>query len=87
MAVVMVGSLLILAAAAAASQPAIPARTSGANRPKISASAHATARIQIISGVKFGQDFQAEPAGAGRRQASLADADGQARPVELLEFQ
>lgn len=80
----MVGPLLFLAAAL--SQAPEPARASRF-RPTASASAHATARIQVISGVKFGQDYAAKPAGAARRSARLIDTDGQVSSAELLEFQ
>lgn len=51
------------------------------------ASAHATARIMVISGVRFGQDYTAVPPSALRRVARLTDYDGQVRVAELLEFQ
>ena len=41
----------------------------------------------IISGVKFGQGYQAVPSGADRRAARLTDFDGQVKSAELLEFQ
>ena len=83
----MVVPLLILAASALSAPSATePVRPSGF-RPTTSASAHATARIQVISGVKFGQDYAARPAGADRRSTLLTDVNGQVRPAELLEFQ
>ena len=81
----MVTSLIIVAAAL--SQPVAVSPGSPSLRRTVSASAHATARIMIISGVKFGQDYTSRPAGAARRPALLADADGQVRRAELLEFQ
>ena len=85
MARAMVTSLIILAAAL--SQPVVtPPRATGF-RPTATASAHATARIMVISGVKFGQDHNSSPAGATRRSAHLTDAAGQVRTAELLEFQ
>jgi hypothetical protein len=80
----MIGSLLLLAAS---SLPApVPSKPSDYH-PTSTASAHATARIMIISGVKFGQDYTAVPASALHRAARLTDYDGQVRAAELLEFQ
>jgi hypothetical protein len=84
----MVGPLLLWAAAALPqSVPATPAPNSSGFHPTATASAHATARIMVISGAKFGQGYSAVPSGAYRRSARLTDYDGQARSVELLEFQ
>jgi hypothetical protein len=80
----MVGAYILLVAA---SLPAAAPPRSANLQPRPTATAHATARIQIISGVKFGQDYQVVPPSALRRAASLTDPDGQARPAELLEFQ
>ena len=79
----MVGPFIFLAAASLP-QAAAPSQTS-AFRP--TATAHATARIQIISGVKFGPSQTAVPPSALRRSAQLSDYDGQIRSAELLEFQ
>jgi hypothetical protein len=79
----MVGPLLFLAAAI--SQP-VELSHSGF-RPTATASAHATARIMVISGVKFGEDYHDATVSAHRRSATLTDYDGQSRSVELLEFQ
>ncbi|MCL6741626.1 hypothetical protein LZ518_10835 [Sphingomonas sp. RB56-2] len=75
---------ILAAASLAQSATSTPAPTS-AFRPSVTA--HATARIQIISGVKFGPGHDLVPPNALRRSASLIDADGQVRPAELLEFQ
>jgi hypothetical protein len=80
----MVGPFIFLAAAALP-QPAVTPAQRSAIRP--TASAHATARIRIISGVKFGPDYSTVPPSALRRSASLTDQDGQVRSAELLEFQ
>jgi hypothetical protein len=84
----MVGSFLLLAAALA-SQATPEARGSSANnfRPTSTVTAHAIARITIISGVSFGPDHLSVPADAARRSALLTDYDGQVRAAELLEFQ
>jgi hypothetical protein len=80
----MAGPYILLAAASLAS-PAPPKQP--VFRPTSSVSAHATARIEIISGVRFGQNHRDVPASASLRPAQLTDADGQVRPAELLEFQ
>jgi len=79
----MVGTLALLLAAS------VPAPSPAAShfQPRSSATAHATARIQIISGVKFGQDHQLVPPSAHRRSARLTEADGQVTSALLLEFQ
>ena len=82
----MIGSLIFLAASVASETASSPPR-GPEFRPTASASAHATARIMIISGVKFGQDYAEVPASALRRSARLTDYDGQVRSAELLEFQ
>ena len=81
----MVGTLLLLAAASLpASAPPAPAGF----HPTATPTAHATARIQIVSGVKFGEAYSAAvPASAARRSVRLTDYDGQVRSAELLEFQ
>ena len=79
----MVGTLILLVAASTLTSPPTVSHL----QPRSSATAHATARIQIISGVKFGQGYQAMPQSALRRSVSLTEADGQVRPAELLEFQ
>jgi len=78
--------LLLAASALSVSSGANPADPS-TFRATTSVSVHATARITVISGVRFGADYTIEPAGAARRQARLIEADGQVRPAELLEFQ
>jgi hypothetical protein len=84
----MVGPLLLLAAAALPqSAPAAVPEKSASVRPSLTVSARATARITVISGVKFGAAYSAVPASAQRRSASLTDYDGQVRSAELLEFQ
>jgi hypothetical protein len=80
----MVGALILLVAA---SVPTVPPPTSSRFQPRSTATAHATARIQVISGVKFGQDYHIVPPSALRRSASLTEADGQVSAAELLEFQ
>ena len=81
----MVGPLTILAAASLA--PSATATPALAPTFRTSATAQATARIQIISGVKFGPGHDLVPPSALRRSALLVDAGGQVRPAELLEFQ
>ena len=76
---------LIFVAAAGMAQAVSAAPTSLANRP--GASARAIARIEIISGARFGPDHREIPPSARRRSARLIDGDGQIRPAELLEFQ
>jgi len=80
----MVGTLALLVVASL-STPAAP--TPAEFKPRSTATAHATARIQVISGVKFGHDHQTVPSSALLRRASLIEADGQVKPAELLEFQ
>ena len=89
MTTVMLGPVVLLAALAS---PAVPAAEQSARRgaefrPTNSATAYATARIRIVSGVRFGSSQLPGAAGANRRRAELVDADGLIRPVELLEFQ
>jgi hypothetical protein len=79
--------LLLAAAAMTQTTPQSPAPKANSFRPVATASAHATARITVISGVKFGEDYSDVPASARRRSADLTDYDGQVRPAELLEFQ
>jgi len=81
----MFGPILLLAASVSPIAPA----SSPAPRPVASyrATATATASIRIISGVRFGPGQISGAAGADRRKAQLADADGLIRPAELLEFQ
>ena len=80
----MVGLLMVLAAA---SPPQATASHSPAPAFRATASARATARIQVISGAKFGPSFTEVPPSALRRSARLTDYDGQVRSAELLEFQ
>jgi hypothetical protein len=82
----MVGLLFLLAAASSSQSAAMPARAPGF-RPTATASAHATARIRVISGVKFGPDFADGISDALRRSTRLIEYDGQVRSAELLEFQ
>ena len=84
----MIGPVLFLTAAAM-SQPVAqsPAPKASSFRPVATASAHATARIMVISGVKFGEGYSDIPTSARRRSAQLTDYDGQVRTAELLEFQ
>ena len=84
----MVGPLLLLAASVSplpAPAQSAPARAA-ASRP-VRATARATATITILSAARFGPSYVAPVAGADRRSARLTDADGTARPAELLEFQ
>jgi len=78
----MVGLLIFLAAANPAHSVAAPSPA-----PVAPATAQATARIRIISGVKFGPDYTQIPPNALRRSGRLIDYDGQIRSAELLEFQ
>jgi hypothetical protein len=72
---------------AAASLPQLAAVPSQAPAFRPTATAHATARIQIIRGVEFGPNHTVVPPNALRRSAQLIDYDGQIRSAELLEFQ
>lgn len=85
----MFGPLALLAASVSPAPPAVsPAAEAVANnRATISATAHATVSIRIVSGVRFGADEVSGAEGAARRKAVLTGADGSAHPVELLEFQ
>jgi len=80
----MVGALILLVAA---SVPMALPPTSSHFQPQSTATAHATARIQIISGVRFGQGHGLVPSSALRRSARLTEPDGQVSLAELLEFQ
>ena len=80
----MVGTFALLLAANL--PPASPPDASQ-SRPIATATARATARIQIISGVKFGPGCAAAPPSALRRSARLTEADGQVSSAILLEFQ
>jgi len=86
---IMFGPLVLLAASASPAAPAVPTAPDGMtnSRPTVTATAHAMARIRIISGVRFGSEEISGAEGAARRKAVLADADGAIRPAELLEFQ
>jgi hypothetical protein len=81
----MIGPLIFLAAAALP----LPTPSAPSHGPvfRPTATAHASARIRIISGVKFGQDYSAATTSGRRRAARLIDYDGQVRSAELLEFQ
>lgn len=84
----MIGPMLLLAAGALTQPVVRPVVQKPAGfHPTATVSAHATARIMVISGVKFGEGFSEFPASASRRSANLTDYDGQIRPAELLEFQ
>lgn len=89
MTLLMLGPVVLLAALVSPAPPAAGQATGPiadighASR----ATAYATASIRIVSGVRFGPDQLSGASGADRRQAVLVDADGVARPAELLEFQ
>lgn len=85
----MFGPLVLLAASASPAAPGAPAAPDALSnsRPTVTATAHAMARIRIISGVRFGSEEISGEEGAARRRAVLADSDGTERPAELLEFQ
>lgn len=84
MTVMMFGALFLLLASTPPPAPAaVPPRPVASRR----ATATATARIRIISAVKFGPSQLSGAAGADRRTARLTDADGMTRSAELLEFQ
>jgi len=74
----MLGPVLLLAALASPPTPAAEQAVQpiGEIRPATRATAHATATIRIISGVRFGPGQLSGASGADRRQAVLADADG-----------
>ena len=85
----MFGPVILLAALVSPATPATKPAADGMAKfqPSSSATASATVRIRIISGVQFGSDRLSGADGAARRKAELADADGQIRPAEILEFQ
>jgi hypothetical protein len=85
----MLGPVVLLAALASPATPAIEqaARPIADVGRSSRSTAYATASIRIVSGVRFGPDQLSGASGADRRKAVLADADGMARPAELLEFQ
>jgi len=80
----MATALIFLAVTSLAPATGTPAAANGV-RP--AATAHAIARIQVISGARFGPRYLEVPPSARRRSARLADGDGRLRPAELLEFQ
>ena len=85
---IMVGSLvLFMASIVSASTAPQAAEIAPSFRPTAGASATATARIRVISGVRFGSDHVEGDRIASRRKAQLTDAAGQPRDAELLEFQ
>ena len=55
--------------------------------PASSVSARATARIRVISGVRFGPGREAAVQGSIRRKGVVRAPDGSPLPAELLEFQ
>jgi hypothetical protein len=83
----MVGPFFLLAAALPQSIATLPSSKPSEFRAMATISAHATARIMVIAGVKFGPDHNIVPPSAQRRSAHLIDYDGQVRSAELLEFQ
>ena len=85
----MLGPVVLLAALASPVTPVMEqaAQPIAGTRPAIRATAHATATVRIISGVRFGPNQLSGASGADRRRATLADADGLERPADLLEFQ
>lgn len=85
----MVGPLVLLAAMASPVTPAIEPAVGrlAETRPATRSTAHATATIRIVSGVRFGPDQLSGAEGADRRKSVLAGADGLVYPAELLEFQ
>ena len=88
MPLMMVGPLFLLLASAASAPTASPAPEAAASyRQNARATASATATIRIVSGVRFGQDYQADDPAANRRKTQLTDSAGQIHPAELLEFQ
>ena len=81
----MIGALYLLAASVSpvgtpAAAPPVPA----ANQ-RVSASARVS--VTILTAVRFGPGQDTGAVGAHRRRAQLVEADGLARPAELLEFQ
>ena len=79
-------ALLMASAAAASVAPQVDERSSSF-RPTASVTAHATATIRVISGVRFGADHLDGDSLGSRRKAQLTDSAGNARDAELLEFQ
>jgi hypothetical protein len=86
---IMFGPVILLAALASPTTPATGQVAEGIAKfqPNSRATASATVSIRIISGVQFGSGRLSGAEGAIRRKAELAEADGQVRPAELLEFQ
>jgi hypothetical protein len=72
--------LFLAAAAIAASVPQAPART------PVAATVQARVTIRILSGatVRFGQ---ARDDNEGTRRTTMIQAEGSARPANLIEFQ
>lgn len=56
-------------------------------QPTSRVTARATASVRIVSGVRFGHGKSDAAPGAIRRKIRLAERDGAASSVELLEFQ
>ena len=81
----MFGTLFLLAASISPAGTPIAQPPGKAGTQRVTA--HATATIRIVSGVRFGPNQMSGATGADRRKVQLADANGLARPAELLEFQ
>lgn len=85
----MFGPLALLAASISPVPPAHPpvSQTIAPYRPATGATAHATASITIISGVRFGEGPDSGGENAIRRTTRIREQDGIVRPAYLLEFQ
>jgi len=82
----MIGPLLLLAAAFSA-QSTSAERPMAKFVPAAGATARATASVRILSAARFGHGRSEEAPGAQRRNAQVADQQGQPHPAIFLEFQ
>ena len=56
-------------------------------QPGSGATARATVKIRVVSGVRFGSGQLEAPSTALRRAVEISEADGTVRPAQLVEFQ
>ena len=84
----MAAALLLMALASPTSPAFGPAsQQAAAFQPASTATAQATVRIRVLSGVRFGSGQLEQPSTATRRAAEISEADGTVRRAQLLEFQ
>ena len=79
--------IALLVASVASASAAPQADEPSSYRPTVRATAQATATIRVISGVRFGEAYPDGNGSGSRRKSLLADAVGNLRDAELLEFQ